>query len=257
MDSCKIILLDFLLLTLLFPLSHFEAIDKTFTGMQNKGGEDISQTKKQMDFLSSNSQQTPDGSDQKKSVQFEGSYLRAVMQSAIPAAHAHLKTWVPKDYDSDILSREVVSELGFHTRKSVDPRFGIFRNEEGLWISHANDESLGSFLERCAPSKSSFAWVSAEHHGRSALLRAYYKSKGAVPASPASLAAAWRREPKKSTSSLKCILRAGGLGCGKWMVFVPSDDVDAVWASIVSALWDGHLGPSAKVIGPFKAIVYS
>jgi hypothetical protein len=216
--------------------------------MQNEDGEVNSQTKKQAATLASSPQQPQcehaDGSEQKQNVKI--SYLRAAMQPAIPAAHAPPKTL---DYDSSILSREVVSERALHTRKNIDPRFGIFKNEEGFWISHANDESLESFLERCAPSKSRFAWVSADHNGRNALLRAYYKSKGAAPASHASLAAAWRSEPQKSTSSLQRILRAGGLGCGKWMVFVPPEDVDAVWARIVAALWDGHLGHQAKVTG--------
>ena len=38
-------------------------------------------------------------------------------------------------------------------------------------------------------------------------------------------------------------------GCGKWMLFVNASDVDAIWRRIVTALWDGKLGHSAKVSG--------
>jgi hypothetical protein len=179
------------------------------------------------------------------------SFVRALMNPAVVetalAETAPRMAPIAGDYDCNILSRKVKSEMSLHAKMIRNARCGMSQYSEGTWISHSPVESLESFLQRCPPSKSQVAWIDACHQGRSALVSAYYRSSGVAAATPASLAAQWRRERCKSPEALRNILRAGGCGCGKWMVFVPNQDVDSTWGRIVTALWDGLLGHSAKV----------
>lgn len=63
------------------------------------------------------------------------------------------------------------------------------------------------------------------------------------------IAAAWEASEKKSLEVLTTILKDAKYGSGKWMIFSPASEVDALWARIVRALWDGKLGHTAKVSG--------
>ena len=105
------------------------------------------------------------------------------------------------------------------------------------------------------------AWISASHGGMAKLCEEYYTkttgSKGVTGSSQESwarenmegLKTAWEESEDKSLETLTTLLREHKYGCGKWMIFLTAADVDAVWRKVVTALWDGKLGHSAKVSG--------
>ena len=84
------------------------------------------------------------------------------------------------------------------------------------------------------------------------MVEAYYASiagpEGATT-DKAQITAAWEALEKKTLESLTKTLKDAKYGCGKWMIFSPPSEVDEIWSKIVTALWDGKLGTSAKVSG--------
>ena len=60
---------------------------------------------------------------------------------------------------------------------------------------------------------------------------------------------AWAASENKSQETLTEILKSNKYGMGKWMVFSHWSEVDRLWRKVVSALWEGKLGSSAKVSG--------
>ncbi|KAL2421384.1 hypothetical protein ABEF95_007453 [Exophiala dermatitidis] len=48
-------------------------------------------------------------------------------------------------------------------------------------------------------------------------------------------------------SSILDLAKSLGVTSGKWMMFVPTDDIDRVWAIVARGVWEGKLGTSAKV----------
>jgi hypothetical protein len=47
--------------------------------------------------------------------------------------------------------------------------------------------------------------------------------------------------------------RRAGVGMGKWVITLPRDKVDAIWASVAPAVGQGVLGPLAQVRAPIRA----
>ncbi|EHY55364.1 hypothetical protein HRR83_008810 [Exophiala dermatitidis] len=48
-------------------------------------------------------------------------------------------------------------------------------------------------------------------------------------------------------SSILELAKSHRVTSGKWMMFVPTDDIDRVWAIVARGVWEGKLGTSAKV----------
>ena len=143
------------------------------------------------------------------------------------------------------------SELARHTEAG-----GNRDDDEDSWIVARDNESVDSFLTNCPPSFMEKAWISAQHDGMTKLVEDYYKEvMGAVEGEAygrdavAEITAAWEEAETKSLETLTALLKQYKHGGGKWMLFVPASDVDAIWRKVVTALWDGKLGHSAKVSG--------
>ena len=84
------------------------------------------------------------------------------------------------------------------------------------------------------------------------MVEAYYASIAGpegTTTDKAQITAAWEALEKKTLESLTKTLKDAKYGCGKWMIFSPPSEVDEIWSKIVTALWDGKLGTSAKVSG--------
>jgi hypothetical protein len=135
----------------------------------------------------------------------------------------------------------VVSELEQHTRVITTPVESI----EDSWVSAEPAESLESFALRCPPSTTPKAWITTSHSGRERLVEERYGPK----VDSTVIQEAWSTSEQKSIEALTEILKRHKFGSGKWMIFASWSDVDRVWCKVVSALWDGKLGSSAKVSG--------
>lgn len=141
------------------------------------------------------------------------------------------------------------SELARHTEP------GSTRDDEDdSWIFAGENESVDSFLTNCPPSFMEKSWISASHDGRAKLVEEYYTATMGAEGtrgrdSMDDIKAAWEASEVKTAETLTAILKEHKFGSGKWMIFVSASDVDSTWRKIVSALWDGKLGHSAKVSG--------
>ena len=152
------------------------------------------------------------------------------------------------------------SELDAHTEILL-PKDAPALDGNG-WAFAGGKESINSFLSRVPPSRSKVAWVAAAHQGRDALVAKYYETmshakeeekswSGRGRAGMDGIEEAWERVPdeSKSLDALHRLLRWHKYGCGKWMVFCPASRVDVVWKMVVTALWGGQRGHSAKCSG--------
>ena len=156
---------------------------------------------------------------------------------------------------SSIFSK-VKSELAKHTVAG-----GKRDDEDDSWVVAGDTESVDSFLTNCPPSYMEKSWISASHEGMTQLVEEYYittmGAKGVMGSSQESwgrdnmdeIKQAWEESEVKTLETLTAVLKVHKYGCGKWMIFINASDVDAVWRKVVTALWDGKLGHSAKCSG--------
>ncbi|KAL1495359.1 hypothetical protein AB1Y20_016728 [Prymnesium parvum] len=123
--------------------------------------------------------------------------------------------------------------------------------EDDPWVFAEPNESVESFVAAYPPSSTQKAWISTAHEAREQLIREYYAAAWGDEAQSdkAQISVAWEKLEKKTLESLTALLKDAKYGCGKWMVFSPPAEIDALWARVVKALWDGKLGHSAKVSG--------
>ena len=148
------------------------------------------------------------------------------------------------------------SELARHCEPG-----GTRDDEDDSWIIAGENESVDSFLTNCPPSYMEKSWISAQHDGMTKLVEEYYtKTMGAEGVKGSNeeswgrdnmeeIKTAWEESETKTLETLTEVLKAHKYGSGKWMIFVPASDVDTTWRKVVTALWDGKLGHSAKVSG--------
>jgi len=123
-------------------------------------------------------------------------------------------------------------------------------DDDDAWVLAGDNESVESFLTRAPPSFMDKSWISARHDGLAGKVEEYYESsvdggRGDMDA----IKAAWDDVEDKSLDTLTATLKAHSYGGGKWMLFTTAAEVDAIWRRIVTALWDGVLGSTAKVSG--------
>ena len=125
--------------------------------------------------------------------------------------------------------------------------------EDDAWVHCEPDENLESFLAAFPPSTTEKSWITAQHDARKQLVEQYYLATGGEGKHGREqmddVREEWEESETKSLETLTAVLKKHRYGCGKWMVFAKSEDVDAVWAKIVTSLWEGKLGASAKVSG--------
>ena len=148
------------------------------------------------------------------------------------------------------------SELARHSEPG-----GTRDDEDDSWVVAGENESVDSFLTNCPPSYMDKSWISASHDGMAQLIEEYYVvhmgAKGVMGSSEESwgrdnmeeIKTAWEESETKTLETLTAVLKEHKYGSGKWMIFVTASEVDAVWRKILTALWDGKLGHSAKVSG--------
>ena len=145
---------------------------------------------------------------------------------------------------------KATSELARHSEPG-----GTRDEEEDSWILALENESVDSFLTNCPPSFMEKSWISAQHDGRTKLVEEYYTTQmGAAEGAYGrdnmeEIKAAWEESETKNLETLTAVLKEHKYGSGKWMIFVTAADVDATWRKVVTALWDGKLGHTAKVSG--------
>lgn len=158
---------------------------------------------------------------------------------------------------SNVFNTNVQSELSEHKKKYGGEASDRHKNE---WIFSHPDESVTSFLRRCTPSQYLGdaewipRWISTNHKGRQNLVSRYYSSQKVSHFHPDfqrfqlnHIGCCWEKEKTKSMDKLIQIVQKFDYGCGKWMIFVNRSEIDRIWKTIVTALWDGKLGHSAKV----------
>ena len=125
--------------------------------------------------------------------------------------------------------------------------------EDDAWVHCEPDENLESFLAAFPPSTTEKSWITAQHDARKQLVEQYYLATGGEGKHGREqmddVREEWEESETKSLETLTAVLKKHRYGCGKWMVFAKSEDVDAVWAKIVTSLWEGKLGHTAKVSG--------
>lgn len=142
----------------------------------------------------------------------------------------------------------VQSELARHTEPG-----GTRDDDDDSWIVAGDNESVDSFLTNCPPSYMEKSWISAQHDGMTKLVEDFYTSTTAEGAygrdNMEEIKAAWEENETKTLETLIATLKEHKYGCGKWMIFVTASDVDSIWRKVVTALWGGKLGHSAKVSG--------
>jgi hypothetical protein len=139
------------------------------------------------------------------------------------------------------------SELSRHCEQITTALDG---DDDDAWLVAGENESVTSFLTRWPPTYMDKAWISAQHDGLTKAIEEYYEAAGVDRESALdAIKAAWEEAETKSLETLTETLKEHSYGGGKWMIFVTADVVDAVWRKVVTALWDGKLGPSAKVSG--------
>jgi hypothetical protein len=175
-------------------------------------------------------------------------------------------------YDASVLRRPVASELEQRVRwvtleeavadglffASTKGQAGTRDDPGGSWAHAADGESVDSFLARVPPSRShGLSWISTHHTGRCELVGEYYASaaSGTIPRKDRDgrmedIQDAWNRMPDKSLDALSGVLQEHQYGSGKWMIFRPLSEIDAVWQCIVKHFWSGALGPRIKCSGP-------
>lgn len=125
---------------------------------------------------------------------------------------------------------------------------------EDPWAFAGDNESIDSFIAGAAPSCTAKAWIATQHDERKRLVEEYYEKLEGVEGaagreSMGEISAAWEAAEAKTLDALTGVLKEHKYGCGKWMVFVPTSEVDLVWEEVVRALWEGKLGHTAKVSG--------
>ena len=144
---------------------------------------------------------------------------------------------------------EPASELSQHTQPG-----GTRDEEDASWVVANDNESVDSFLTNCPPSFMEKSWISATHDGMTKLVEEFYTSSLGEEGtwgrdSMDAVKEAWDESETKSVETLTTLLKEHNFGAGKWMIFVNASEVDALWRKVVTALWDGKLGHSAKVSG--------
>ena len=143
---------------------------------------------------------------------------------------------------------EPASELSQHTQPG-----GTRDEEDASWVVANDNESVDSFLTNCPPSFMEKSWISATHDGMTKLVEEFYTSSLGEEGtwgrdSMDAVKEAWDESETKSVETLTTLLKEHNFGAGKWMIFVNASEVDALWRKVVTALWDGKLGHSAKVL---------
>eukprot|EP00906_Rhabdomonas_costata_P034856 RCo049023 len=117
--------------------------------------------------------------------------------------------------------------------------------DERVWVVCTRAEDLPVFLQTYPPSHTSLReieWISVR--------RSAEEARG--PSGPLSLAQAlsqWKKLPVCQRTNAKAnelALETGEL-TGKWLVFASPESVNAIWAAVASAVFEGRLGPMAKV----------
>ena len=141
------------------------------------------------------------------------------------------------------------SELARHSQPG-----GTRDDEDDSWVIAGENESVDSFLTNCPPSFMEKSWISASHDGMTQLIEEYYTTTLGAEGTRGrdnmdEIKAAWEEAEVKTVETLTALLKEYKFGCGKWMIFVNAADVDSTWRKVVTALWDGKLGHSAKVSG--------
>lgn len=135
------------------------------------------------------------------------------------------------------------SELARHCERDLTP------DGDDAWVTAGDKESVESFLTRAPPSFMDKAWIAARHDGLTRAAEEYYTKTETTRSTAEEIKEAWEAVETKSTETLTATLKENGFGCGKFMLFVPAAEVDALWRRIVTALWEGALGSFAKVSG--------
>ncbi|OAP58886.1 hypothetical protein AYL99_06183 [Fonsecaea erecta] len=150
---------------------------------------------------------------------------------------------------------------------------------EGVSSAKQLSESVADFLARLPPSTTTsvaaggpWIWIANPDPGRrtssdpefgagdvatfrqlgTRLLERYRSRKDAVeaqhPGKPAGTITRMLRPDRiKLESDVKELAAAQRVTAGKWMLFPREDQVDAVWAVVARAVWEGTLGTAAKV----------
>jgi hypothetical protein len=194
-----------------------------------------------------------------KVLKLEGKVFKKPSCVAMKGGRPGLSISKAEGLDSSILlNGKVSSEIEQHSKAYTEAEAGDklaqdVANKDEKWSLAVDDESLDSFLARCQPSTSEVAWITTSHQGRKQLIMDYYQSAGGSGESKWTdeIEQAWKDcpEAEKDIEGMTKILQTHKYGGGKWMIFPKVDKVDDVWAKVVTALWEGKLGGSAKVSG--------
>jgi hypothetical protein len=112
------------------------------------------------------------------------------------------------------------------------------------WIFLTDNSRIERYLVEFAPSK---IFSEDGHHWISAQNTMYPEPNTSFDMQ--ALQAEWNnlKKHKPTTKDMERLARTYNILCGKWMIFVPTNRVDAIWSLIARGVVDGKLRRTAKV----------